>query len=72
MVKAAVDKIPQLDPRDVADLILGCGQPGGEQGNNLARVVATYSRRTFSAVSIACSRSLASSKSAVRQPWPVT
>jgi acetyl-CoA C-acetyltransferase len=40
MVKAAVDKIPQLDPRDVADLILGCGQPGGEQGNNLARVVA--------------------------------
>ena len=48
MVKAAVDKIPQLDPRDVADLILGCGQPGGEQGNNLARVVPSNSVTTFS------------------------
>jgi len=40
IVTTALDKIPQLEPRDVADLILGCGQPGGEQGNNLARVVA--------------------------------
>ena len=47
-VRAAVDKIPQLDPRDVADLILGCGQPDGEQGNNLARVVPSNSVTTFS------------------------
>src|SRR4051794_13035637 len=40
IVTAALDKVPSLDPRDIADLILGCGQPGGEQGNNLARVVA--------------------------------
>jgi acetyl-CoA C-acetyltransferase len=40
IVRAALDKIPELEPHDVADLILGCGQPGGEQGNNLARVVA--------------------------------
>ena len=40
MVKAALDKVPALDPHDVEDLILGCGLPGGEQGNNLGRIVA--------------------------------
>ena len=40
MVRAALDKVPALDPRDIDDLMLGCGQPGGEAGFNLARVVA--------------------------------
>ncbi len=40
MVKAALAKVPQLNPADVEDLILGCGLPGGEQGYNMARVVA--------------------------------
>jgi acetyl-CoA C-acetyltransferase len=30
-----------LDPRDIDDLMLGCGLPGGEQGYNMGRVVAT-------------------------------
>ncbi len=41
IVQAALDKIPQLDPSEIDDLYLGCGLPGGEQGFNLARVVAT-------------------------------
>ena len=40
IVAAALAKVPQLDPADIGDLILGCGLPGGEQGFNLARVVA--------------------------------
>jgi acetyl-CoA C-acetyltransferase len=40
IVTAALAKVPQLDPADVGDLMLGCGLPGGEQGFNLARVVA--------------------------------
>jgi acetyl-CoA C-acetyltransferase len=40
MVTAALAKVPQLDPADIGDLILGCGLPGGEQGFNMARVVA--------------------------------
>jgi acetyl-CoA C-acetyltransferase len=40
IVAAALAKVPQLDPADVGDLMLGCGLPGGEQGFNLARVVA--------------------------------
>jgi acetyl-CoA C-acetyltransferase len=41
IVKAALDKIPELDPNDVDDFMLGCGLPGGEAGNNMARVVTT-------------------------------
>ena len=40
MVRAALAKVPSLDPRDIDDLMLGCGQPGGEAGFNIARVVA--------------------------------
>ncbi|HEY0640742.1 MAG TPA: acetyl-CoA C-acetyltransferase [Pseudonocardiaceae bacterium] len=40
MVRAALDQVPALDPADIDDLMLGCGLPGGEQGFNLARVVA--------------------------------
>ncbi|GGL90502.1 MULTISPECIES: acetyl-CoA C-acetyltransferase [Micromonospora] len=41
IVQAALDKVPQLDPTEIDDLHLGCGLPGGEQGFNLGRVVAT-------------------------------
>jgi acetyl-CoA C-acetyltransferase len=40
IVAAALAKVPQLDPADIGDLMLGCGLPGGEQGFNMARVVA--------------------------------
>src|ERR1035441_5978391 len=40
MVRAALDKVPELNPHQIDDLILGCGLPGGEQGFNLARVIA--------------------------------
>jgi acetyl-CoA C-acetyltransferase len=40
IVTAVLAKVPQLEPSQVEDLIVGCGLPGGEQGFNLARVVA--------------------------------
>ncbi|GAA3049131.1 acetyl-CoA C-acetyltransferase [Kitasatospora sp. NPDC058063] len=40
VIQAALAKVPQLDPRQIDDLMLGCGLPGGEQGHNLARIVA--------------------------------
>src|SRR5919112_5591245 len=39
IVRAALDKIPELDPTTIDDHYLGCGLPGGESGNNMARVV---------------------------------
>jgi acetyl-CoA C-acetyltransferase len=40
IVKAALDKVPELDRTTIDDLILGCGQPAGESGFNIARVAA--------------------------------
>src|SRR6201988_1633169 len=40
MVRAALDKVPALDPHDIDDLIMGCGPPGGESGYNVGRAVA--------------------------------
>ncbi len=43
MVKAALDKVPELDRSEIDDLMLGTGSPAGEQGFNMARVVAILS-----------------------------
>ncbi|MEJ5944240.1 acetyl-CoA C-acetyltransferase [Pseudokineococcus basanitobsidens] len=40
VVRSALEQVPELDPASVDDLLLGCGMPGGEQGFNMARVVA--------------------------------
>jgi acetyl-CoA C-acetyltransferase len=40
MIKAVLDKVPELDPIEVEDLMLGNAQPAGEAGYNMARVVA--------------------------------
>ena len=44
IVRAALDKVPALDPHDIDDLMMGCGQPGGESGFNIARQVAVAAR----------------------------
>src|SRR3954465_4654174 len=38
ITKAAMGNVPQLDPSLVEDVILGCAQPAGESGFNIARV----------------------------------
>jgi acetyl-CoA C-acetyltransferase len=40
IVRALLEKVPELDPHSVEDLIVGCGSPAGEAGFNVARVVA--------------------------------
>jgi acetyl-CoA C-acetyltransferase len=40
VVRAALDGVPELDPTEIDDLLLGCGMPGGEQGFNMGRSVA--------------------------------
>lgn len=40
ILKDVLSKVPSLDPTLVEDVMLGCGQPAGEAGYNLARVAA--------------------------------
>src|SRR3954464_4544293 len=39
IIQAALAKVPELDPKTIDDHYLGCGLPGGESGNNMARIV---------------------------------
>ena len=40
VLRAALEKVPALDPQTVEDVIMGCGQPAGEAGYNIGRVAA--------------------------------
>src|SRR6186997_1930899 len=40
MLSAVMAKVPQISAADVEDVIMGCGQPAGEQGYNVARLAA--------------------------------
>ena len=67
IVRAALDKVPQLDPGAIEDLMLGCGLPGGEQGFNMARVVAVllgYDHLPGTTVTRYCSSSLQTTRMA--------
>jgi len=37
-IKGALDRVPQLDPHEIEDVILGCAMPEAEQGMNVARI----------------------------------
>jgi len=39
-LRDVLKKVPQLSPEEIEDVILGCGQPNGAQGTNVARVAA--------------------------------
>lgn len=67
MVRAALDKVPALDPHDIDDLIMGCGQPAGEAGYNIGRAVAVelgYDFLPGTTVNRYCSSSLQTSRMA--------
>ena len=67
IIRTALDKVPQLDPADIDDLMLGCGLPGGEQGFNLARVIAVllgYDHLPGTTVNRYCSSSLQTTRMA--------
>ncbi|HEY2273416.1 MAG TPA: acetyl-CoA C-acetyltransferase [Jatrophihabitantaceae bacterium] len=67
MVRAALGKVPELDPHDIDDLMMGCGQPGGESGFNIARTVAVQLGYDFlpgTTVNRYCSSSLQTSRMA--------
>jgi len=67
LVTAALANVPQLDPGDIDDLMLGCGLPGGEQGFNMARVVAVllgYDYLPGTTITRYCSSSLQTTRMA--------
>src|SRR5258708_11454898 len=39
-IQDVLKKTPQLDPKEIEDVVLGCAQPHGPQGHNIARISA--------------------------------
>ena len=37
-INGALERVPQLDPKEIEDVILGCAMPEAEQGMNVARI----------------------------------
>jgi acetyl-CoA C-acetyltransferase len=67
VVQAALGKVPELDPREIDDLMLGCAQPAGEAGYNIARAVAVelgYDFLPGTTVNRFCSSSLQTTRMA--------
>jgi acetyl-CoA C-acetyltransferase len=67
MVRAALDKVPSLDPHDIDDMMMGCAQPAGEAGYNIARAVAVelgYDYLPGTTVNRYCSSSLQTTRMA--------
>jgi acetyl-CoA C-acetyltransferase len=68
MIAAALAKVPELDPNTIDDLMLGCGLPGGEQGYNMARIVAValgYDSLPGTTITRYCSSSLQTTRMAL-------
>jgi acetyl-CoA acyltransferase len=37
-IRGALERVPQLDPKEIEDVVLGCAMPEAEQGMNVARI----------------------------------
>ncbi|GAC1502793.1 MAG: thiolase family protein [Ktedonobacteraceae bacterium] len=64
-VRAAVERVPNLDRSLIEDIILGCAFPEGEQGMNLARLVGALAGLPETAGGVTVNRFCASSLQAV-------
>jgi len=66
VVTKVLEKVPEVEPSMIDDLICGCGLPGGEQGHNLGRVVSILARLDTPGCTITryCSSSLQTTRMA--------
>src|SRR5207245_1902008 len=66
VVTKVLDKVPELDPSQIEDLICGCGLPGGEQGHNIGRIISILARLDVPGVTVNryCSSSLMTTRMA--------
>ena len=59
-VKEAVARVPQLDPKEIEDVIIGCAMPEAEQGQNVARLIALRAGLPIEAAAMTINRFCAS------------
>jgi acetyl-CoA C-acetyltransferase len=69
IVRKVLEKVPEVRPESVDDLICGCGYPAGEQGMNIGRMAAFLSGLPVSVPGTTVNRFCASSLQAIRMAF---
>jgi acetyl-CoA acyltransferase len=64
-IKGALDRVPQLDPKEIEDVILGCAMPEAEQGMNVARIASLRAGLPVEASAITINRFCSSGLQAI-------
>ena len=64
-IKAALTRVPALDPDDVEDVILGCAMPEAEQGLNVARIASLRAGIPITASAVTVNRFCSSGLQAI-------
>src|SRR3954471_23866933 len=59
-IKGALERVPNLDTREVEDVIIGCAMPEAEQGMNVARMAALRSGLPIESAAMTVNRFCAS------------
>jgi acetyl-CoA acyltransferase len=67
VIRHVVQKVRALDVREIEDVILGCGQPHGVQGHNVARVAALGAGLSVMTAGLTVNRFCASGLQAIVQ-----
>jgi len=64
-IKGALDRVPQLDSKEIEDVILGCAMPEAEQGMNVARIASLRAGLPVEASAITINRFCSSGLQAI-------
>src|SRR5712672_685330 len=64
-IKGALERVPQLDAKEIEDVIIGCAMPEAEQGLNVARIASLRAGVPVSASAVTVNRFCASGLQAI-------
>ena len=67
VIRHVLEKVPALDAAEVEEVVLGCGQPHGVQGHNIARVAALGAGLPVTTAGLTVNRFCASGLQAIVQ-----
>ncbi len=66
-IKGALERVPQIDPKEIEDVILGCAMPEAEQGMNVARIASLRAGLPVETAALTINRFCASGLQAIAQ-----
>jgi acetyl-CoA C-acetyltransferase len=69
IVRSVLDRVPEIPPESIDDLLCGCGYPAGEQGMNIGRQAVFLSGLPMSVPGTTVNRFCASSLQAIRMAF---